>query len=182
VQVGVSRGHAAPGDRVMKEYDLVTIDFGVTVEGYASDLQRTMVLCARNVVPPRVLKLWETTYAAVEAAIAVMKPGVTGLEVDTAARSVVVDAGYPEFVHATGHPLGRAVHDVGPMLGPDWPGRYGGRVHQELRKGMVFTLEPAAANETEEGQERVGLEEDVLVTADGVEFLAPRQTELWTFE
>jgi Xaa-Pro aminopeptidase len=90
--------------------------------------------------------------------------------VDAAARQVVIDAGYPEFKHGLGHGLGRAVHDGGTMLGPRWP-CYGRNTEAVVEPGNVFTLElgvPTAAG-------LVGLEEDVLVTTAGCEFLSSQQ-------
>ncbi len=182
VQFATTRGHAAPGSATVSFGELACIDFGLSIDGYVSDLQRTMVICERDAIPDDVAGLWRTTRAAVDAAARRMRPGVTGLEVDAAARSVIHRSGYVDYIHATGHPLGYDVHDVGPMLGPNWPGRYGKRVHQELQESMVMTLEPAAAIEREDGLLRVGLEEDVVVRADGVEYLAPPQLEIWTYD
>lgn len=182
VQTGTTRGHAASGDRTIRRGDLVAVDFGVAQDGYVSDLQRTLFAGSRAEVPPELHALWETTRAAVGAATKILRPGVTGLEVDGAARSIVHRGGYTDYIHATGHPIGYVVHDVGPMLGPNWPGRYGNRVHQELTRDMVFAVEPAAAIEREDGLVRMGLEEDVVVRETGAEFLAPPQVDLWTLE
>jgi Xaa-Pro dipeptidase len=93
--------------------------------------------------------------------------------VDAAARATVVGAGYPEFKHGLGHGLGRAVHDGGTMLGPRWP-CYGRNVEAVVEAGNVFTLELGVPT----GAGFVGLEEDVLVTAAGCEFLSSRQRDL----
>jgi Xaa-Pro aminopeptidase len=179
VQFKTTRGHAAPGSRTVSYGEIVAVDFGVEIDGYRSDLQRTLVVTAEGKISPEIARLWDVTFRAVEAAAAVMRPGVPGETIDRAARGVVVEAGYPEYVHATGHPLGYETHDVGPILGPNWPGRYGGRVHQPVLEGMIFTLEPAAAQPTPEGDVRIGLEEDVVVRETGVEFLCPRQDRIW---
>jgi Xaa-Pro aminopeptidase len=182
VQAGTTRGHAAPGERVIGAGELVAVDFGIGIDGYVSDLQRSLFAGRRADIPHDLQHLWDTTHAAVQAAVRVMRPGVTGLEVDGAARAIIHRGGYADYIHATGHPLGYVVHDVGPMLGPNWPGRYGNRVHQEIERDMVFTVEPAAAAPKEEGLLRIGLEEDVVIRETGAEFLAPPQTELWTLE
>lgn len=182
VQFGIMRGHAAPGSGTVAFGQLVAVDFGVTVDGFASDLQRSLVATRDGVIPEHLASLWDIALRSVRAGAAAMRPGVTGLEVDEASRAVVREAGCPDYEHATGHPLGYAAHDVGPMLGPDWPGRYGRRVHERIESGMVFTLEPGAARATDEGPVRVGLEEDVVVRDDGVEYLAPPQTTLWTLD
>jgi Xaa-Pro aminopeptidase len=98
---------------------------------------------------------------------------VRGFEVDAAARRVVVEAGYPEFKHGLGHSLGRAVHDGGTMLGPRWP-CYGRNTEAVVEAGNVFTLELGVTT----GSGLVGLEEDVLVTAVGCEFLSSPQHDL----
>jgi Xaa-Pro aminopeptidase len=110
---------------------------------------------------------------AIEAAAAALKPGVQGYEIDTIAREVVVDAGYEEYKHALGHGLGRACHDGGTLLGPRWE-RYGKTPEGVVEAGNVFTLELGVA--TEAGY--VGVEEDVLVTESGCEFLSSFQREL----
>src|SRR5215470_16954556 len=101
-----------------------------------------------------------TVVRAIEAGAAALRPGARGFEVDAAARKVVVDAGYPEFKHGLGHGLGRAVHD-------------GRTVEAVIEAGNVFTLELSVP--TNSGI--VGLEEDVLVTAAGCEFISSRQDE-----
>ena len=87
---------------------------------------------------------------------------------------------YKGYPHAAGHPIGFAVHDVGPLLGPDWPERYGSTVWLKLEKDQTFAVEPTLyTNYAPAGGEiNVGIEEDVVVTADGVERLHPRQDEL----
>jgi Xaa-Pro aminopeptidase len=129
--------------------------------------------CVNNRVPEEVWRAFATVVRAIDAAAAVLRPGVRGHEVDAAARRVVVKAGYPEFKHGVGHGLGRAVHDGGTLLGPRWP-CYGRNTEAAVEAGNVFTLELGVA--TPAGH--VGLEEDVLVTERGVEFLSTPQREL----
>ena len=86
---------------------------------------------------------------------------------------MIVDGGYPEYMHAFGHGLGRACHDGGPLLGPRWE-RYGNTPDMQIEVGNIYTLELGVI--TSAGY--VGLEEDVLVTADGVVFLSKEQTEI----
>jgi Xaa-Pro aminopeptidase len=87
---------------------------------------------------------------------------VLGHEVDAAARQLVMAAGYPEFKYSLGHRLGRAVHDGGTLLGPRWP-CYGATPDRAVEAGNVFTLELGVPT----GAGFVGLEEDVVVTAQG---------------
>jgi Xaa-Pro aminopeptidase len=102
-----------------------------------------------------------------------LRPGVSGWEVDAAARSVITQAGYAEPEFALGHRLGQTAHDGGCLLGPRW-GRYGTRPEMKVDAGNVFTLEYALPSPAGP----IGLEEDVLVTSTGAEYLSRPQTEL----
>jgi Xaa-Pro aminopeptidase len=168
-------GHASPRDDLRVEPGhLVHVDLGVRLDGFCSDLQRMWyVRRAGEAAPPEdVRRAFATVVRAIEAGAAALRPGVLGHEVDAAARQRVTAAGYPEFKHGLGHGLGRAVHDGGTLLGPRWP-CYGTTTERAVEAGNVFTLElgvPTAAG-------FIGLEEDVLVTAQGCVFLSsfPRE-------
>jgi Xaa-Pro aminopeptidase len=171
-------GHARPStDIYVEPGHLVHIDLGVKVEGYCSDLQRMWYVRppGESAPPPGVRDAFAAVVRAIEAGATTLRPGVQGFEVDAAARQVIVAAGYPQFKHGLGHGLGRAVHDGGTMLGPRWP-CYGRTPEGVVEVGNVFTLELGVM--TEAGH--VGLEEDVLVTAGGCEFLSsfPREPVL----
>jgi Xaa-Pro dipeptidase len=184
VVVGPVRGHGGPSDRVIQPGDLVRIDFGITHRGYSTDIQRTAyVLRPGETAPPaEIQKMWDTCRAATDAAIAAMRPGITGNAVDTVARKVLTDAGYEGYPHAAGHAIGFDVHDVGPLLGPNWPERYGSTVFLKLEKDQTFAVEPILYADYEGEEINIGLEEDVVVTADGVERLHPRLDDLLLIE
>ena len=103
-----------------------------------------------------------------------MKPGAVGQDLDRIARETITSAGYPAYPYATGHQLGRLAHDGGTLMGPAWE-RYGESPFGRLEPGQVYTVEPGMMVE---GCGYMGIEEDVLVTEDGAEFLGPPQTEI----
>jgi Xaa-Pro aminopeptidase len=169
-------GHTYPSEAVRVEpAHLVHIDLGVRRDDYCSDLQRMWYVRrpGESGPPADVQRAFSTVVRAIDAGAAALRPGAKGFEVDAAARKVVLEAGYPEFKHGLGHGLGRAVHDGGTLLGPRWP-CYGRNVEGVVEAGNVFTLELGVPT----GCGLVGLEEDVLVTAAGCEFLSSRQRDL----
>jgi Xaa-Pro aminopeptidase len=94
--------------------------------------------------------------------------------VDEVARDFVVDNGYPEYMHALGHLLGRAAHDGATVLGPRWE-RYRGICELPVEAGNIFTLE---LHVVVPQRGMMSLEEDVLVTDTGVEYLSTPQNRL----
>lgn len=168
--------HRGPGDAVIEPGDLVIIDFSVDVEGYVSDIARTVYFLrpGEDTPPPDVTDAFSAVYGAIECARSALKPGVQGYQVDAAARSYLLDHGYPEITHATGHQIGRAVHDGGVLLGPRWP-RYGSAPFGLIEEGMVFTIEPTII---EEGKPSFIVEDNWIVRDGGVEPLSRRQDHL----
>jgi Xaa-Pro aminopeptidase len=169
-------GHAGPTGLVVEAGHLVHFDFGLCRDGYCSDIQRVLYVRrpGESEAPAAVRQGFETVVAAIQAAVAVMKPGIRGHEVDAVARQVVVDAGYPEYKYATGHQVGRAAHDGGGTLAPLWE-RYGDTPRLPLEAGQIYAVEPGLMVE---GYGYVGIEENVLVTEEGTIFLSEPQREL----
>lgn len=169
-------GHAAPTDIVIERGHLLHFDFGVRQEDYCSDIQRMVYLLrpGETEPPAEVRKGFEIIVHAIQETVKTMKPGMKGAEVDAIARGIVTGAGYPEYQYGTGHQLGRNAHDGGAMLGPRWE-RYGNSPEMMLEPGHVYTVEPGLAVP---GYGYVGIEEDVLVTTTGAQFLSTPQTEL----
>jgi len=169
-------GHAAPGPYKTARGQLLQMDFGVRQAGFCSDIQRMWYFLdeGETQAPPDVQRAFKAVRSAILAAARVLKPGAMGWEVDKAARSMIVKAGYPEYAHATGHQLGRTSHDGSTILGPRWE-RYGQTPYGIVEAGNVFTLE-LGVRVPNRGY--VGLEEDVVVTSRGIEWLTKPQTEL----
>ena len=168
-------GHAGPTDIAMRPGDLIHLDFGIAYDGYRADLQRMWYLRseADPEPPSSVRRAFQACVDAIEAGRHVLKAGAQGWVVDAAARQWLTDAGYPEYKHALGHSVGLATHDGGPLLGPRWP-RYGDSPEQPIQPSSVYTLELGVP--TERGY--IGLEDEVLVTASGAEYISPAQKEL----
>ncbi len=168
-------GHAMPGPIHLEPGQVVHLDFGVKLHAYSSDLQRCWYLLRPGETEPtaEVRRAFDTVVGAIQAAADYLRPGRIGADVDTVARQYLLDAGYPEFKHALGHQVGRAVHDGATLLGPRWP-RYGNTVEQPVREGEVYTLELGVMT----GQGLVSLEEMVVITPDGCRFLAEPQRVL----
>lgn len=173
----VGLAHRSPGDDRVQAGDLLILDHGLAHEGYHSDIARTIYFPrgGENEAPAAERAAFASAKQAIETAFAVMKPGVKGHEVDAAARQVHLDNGFPEISHATGHQIGRHVHDGGVILGPQWE-RYGDSPYGELEEGNVFTIEPTILMSP---QPSMLVEENVVVTATGAEWLSERQTSLW---
>jgi Xaa-Pro aminopeptidase len=172
-------GHGRPGDRVIEPGHLVHIDFGVRHGDYCTDQQRVWYCPAAGEagIPADAQRAFDSVARAIQAAAAGLRPGMRGWEVDAIGRRSITEAGYPEYPHALGHTVGRTTHDGGPLLGPRWE-RYGTTPDAPIAPGQVFTLELEASAPAG----LVGLEEEILVTADGCEFLSPPQTALMIIE
>jgi Xaa-Pro aminopeptidase len=168
--------HYAPTDRRVETGHLLNMDFGVKYQGYCSDLQRTFYVLEEREAepPPEVKKGFETLVDAIEHSRKAMKPGVQGIEIDAVARGRITAAGYAEFPHALGHQVGRFAHDGTALLGPAWE-KYARKPFARLEPGMVFTIEPRL---TVPGRGIATIEEMVVVTASGAEYLSSPQREL----
>jgi Xaa-Pro aminopeptidase len=170
-------GHSSPSELRIERGHLLHVDFGVSRDEYCSDLQRVWYFLddGETVPPADVTNAWAALWAAVDAGVEALKPGAVGWAVDAAARETLVEAGFPEPKYALGHQLGRAAHDGGTLLAPCWD-RYGSAPLGIVEEGNVYTLEYGVAVL---GRGYIGLEEDVLVTSVGVEWLSTPQRELW---
>lgn len=160
--------HYRAGARVLAAGDLVVLDFGGVMDGYCSDITRTVAIGPPGTEARRV---YGAVLRAQQAAIDAVGPGRTAESVDAAARNVLTEEGLGEaFGHGTGHGLGLDVHEA-PRVGRPQPGL----TPVELKPGMVLTVEPGAYLP---GWGGVRIEDDVLVTADGHEVLTNVPREL----
>ncbi|RPJ17207.1 MAG: aminopeptidase P family protein, partial [Chloroflexi bacterium] len=169
-------GHSGPTSLKVDRGHIIHFDFGVKYEGYCSDMQRIAYVLreGETEAPPEVQRGFLTIRTAIEKSRAAMKPGVTGNSIDVISREIVTDAGYPEYPYALGHQLGRVAHDGGALLGPLWE-KYGDSPNQKLEAGQVFTIEPGLAVPN---YGYIGLEEDVVMTNKGAEYIGEPQRDI----
>ncbi len=144
--------HAKPSPRIIQSGEPIIIDIGARVEGYSSDLSRTICLGTPG---STFNKVYDTVLGAQLTAMAIIKEGMTGEEADSIARVIIEETGYGEaFGHGLGHGIGLASHEL-PRLGPNSTER--------LVDGMVFTVEPGIYL-TGWGGVRI---EDIVIMEDG---------------
>ena len=158
--------HARPSDRPIGRGELVVIDFGCIVDGYCSDMTRTVSVGDPG---PEATAIWDTVLASQQAGRAAVAPGVECAAVDGASRDVIDDAGYGEwFVHSTGHGVGLEIHEA-PRVARTTTGT--------LAPGYVVTVEPGVYLP---GVGGVRIEDTLVVTTDGAVALTefPKQLVL----
>jgi Xaa-Pro aminopeptidase len=153
--------HARAGQRRIEAGDLVVLDFGGVLDGYCTDMSRTVVA---GLAGGRERRVIEQVIEAQRVAFTAVRPGVAPESVDAAARGVLAGHGIADaFTHGTGHGIGLEVHEA-PRVSRGRPGH----AEPPLEAGMVLTLEPGAYFS---GWGGVRIEDDVLVTNDGAEWL-----------
>lgn len=170
-------GHGPPTTDIrIQPGHLVHMDFGVRQDGYCSDLQRMWYVrrAGESDAPSPLHNACDAVARTIREGAKALKPGVQGWEVDRRAREVIAESGYPEYQHAFGHQLGRSAHDGSTLLGPRWE-RYGDTPYGIVEPGQVYTLELGVM--TDAGM--LALEEDVIVTETGCDFLEEPQSALW---
>ncbi len=169
--------HSAPTGNVLKPGHIFNIDFGVKVDKYCSDLQRTWYILrpGEKQAPGEVQKGFAVLLESIRLSFSALKPGVRGVDIDQIARAYIVSQGYEEYPHALGHQVGRYAHDGGALLAPAWE-RYGNLPFMPLEKDQVFTIEPRIYIK-DFGVATV--EEMAVITANGAEYLSQPQRELY---
>ncbi len=152
-----ARAHAVPTDRKLAQGDVVLIDAGAKVEGYCSDMTRTVVFGEPT---RKFIEVYKTVHRAQHAAMGAIAPGAVAAEVDAQAREVIDSSPYEgSFGHSLGHGVGLEVHE-GPKLGK--------ASEEVLAAGQVVTNEPGIYLP---GWGGIRLEELVLVTEQGAQLL-----------
>jgi len=150
--------HYRPGEALVQRDQPLIFDWGASYRGYRSDLTRTLLV---GHVSEKIRRVYRVVLDAQAAAIRFLRPGVTTLQADRVARDIIDRAGFGKnFGHGLGHGLGREIHELPAMR------KNGGE--EELRPGMVLTVEPAIYLPGEGG---VRVEDDVLITHSGCEVL-----------
>ena len=119
--------------------------------------------------------IFKVIFESVTKAADTLKPGLTGFDIDTIARSHITGHGYDEYPHALGHQIGRTAHDGGGLLAPKWE-RYGTLPDQVIEENQLYTIEPRL---TIKDYGVATIEEIVVVTEDGCRFLSDRQEEIF---
>ena len=159
--------HARPSARRLEANELLLIDMGATLDGYASDMTR---MAFAGSPPRRIQQMYKAVLEAQQAAIYTVRPGIGASKVDAAARNVLKQYKLEKtFIHSTGHGLGLEIHE---------PPRLGKKENIKLAAGMTITIEPGAYIE---GVGGIRIEDTVLVTQSGCEILTPTPKELITF-
>jgi Xaa-Pro dipeptidase len=156
--------HHENGDRAFQEGDMIVLDGGAIHHGYVSDITRTVALGEPG---EKAREVYELVRRANEAAREASRPGLSGKEIDAAAREVIEEGGYgPRFLHRTGHGLGLEIHEP-PFIAVD--------NDQPLPSGATFTIEPGVYLSGEFG---VRVEDMVALTEDGSQTLTTLNREL----
>jgi Xaa-Pro aminopeptidase len=150
-----ARPHSRAGDRVIEAGELVVIDTGCRLDGYVSDYTRTL---ATGELDDEMREAYDVVRAAQQAGLDAIRPGVTGVEADAAARDTIEGSDFAgTFGHGLGHGLGLDLHEA-PRLSTESP--------DTLAVGNVVTVEPGVYLP---GRFGIRIEDDVVVTGDGIE-------------
>lgn len=159
-----SRPHARAGDRKIGAGELVVVDAGCTIDGYASDYTRTF---ATGPLDAEAAAAYAVVQAAQAAALGAIRGGLPALEADAVARRVVEESAFAgTFGHGLGHGLGLDVHEL-PRMSTE--------TSDVLEPGNVVTVEPGVYVD---GRFGVRIEDDVVVTTDGIENLTGLRKDL----
>ena len=173
-------GHSCPDDRILKPGDTIYMDFGIQIHlrdgrKYSSDIQRMgYAMTAQDKktrsIPEDIRKVFRVLYEAVDLGIKNLKPDIMGYEIDSLVRNYIIENNYPNYNHATGHPIGELAHNPGTSISP----KGHKRASMKIRENGVYTIEPRI--QIPNGG---SIEEMVLVTPTGGVTLCQRQSRLY---
>lgn len=156
--------HGVASDKLIRNNELITFDFGCKYKNYCSDITRTVAI---GEIEPELLKIYDTVLKANLLGLETVKAGMSGKEVDQVVRQFIYDEGYKgHFEHGLGHSLGIDVHE-NPRLRYD--------LDHQLQVGNIVTIEPGIYVE---GLGGVRIEDDVLLLEDGIEILTKFNKDL----
>lgn len=182
VNSGPDRGHSHATNKVIMPGDVIQIDFGIKVHNrWVTDIQRFAYVLqpGETEAPDHIMHYWKSGKAGNRAALAAMKPGVKGVEVDRAQRVLMEQAGSEHVMWSTGHPVGYVAHDIGPNLGGSQASHVRPASNKILKEGMTFAFDGFHAWKLEDGQiKTISVEEMAVVTKNGADYLIAPQEDL----
>ncbi len=156
--------HGVPSDKKIAHGDFITMDYGAVVDGYHSDMTRTVAV---GEVSSKQIEVYETVLSAQKKGLEVLRAGISGFDADKAARDIIAQAGFGEFFgHGTGHGVGLQIHES-PRLSP--------KSKHILETGDVVTVEPGIYIPDNFG---VRIEDMAIITENGFENLTKTQKTL----
>lgn len=174
---GTDRGHSHATDRVIRAGDVIQTDFGIRVfDTWVTDIQRFAYVLKPNETqaPKDIAYYWESAKQGRQAAFNAMRPGATGTEVDAAQRAVMTATNSKHVMWSTGHPVGYVAHDSGPSLSST--NENGAK---QLKAGMTFAFDGFHSWIMDDGKPKtISVEEMVVITEKGAEYLIPPQQNL----
>lgn len=182
VNSGRDRGHSHATDKVIQRGDVIQTDFGIKVHNmWVTDIQRFAYVLkdGETKAPEDIQHYWDSAKRGNRVAMQAMKPGVKGIDVDRAQREVMEEAGSAYVMWSTGHPVGYVAHDVGPNLGGSQATHVRPDSNKTLKEGMTFAFDGFHSWELPDGEMKtISVEEMVVITKEGAEYLTPPQEEL----
>lgn len=181
VNSGPDRGHSHATEKVIMPGDVIQTDFGIKLyDRWVSDIQRFAYVLkeGETEAPEDIQFYWESAKAGNRAAFEAMKPGALGVDVDAAQRELMEENGSEYVMWSTGHPVGYVAHDTGPNLGGSQSNTPLPAALKPLKPGMVFAFDGFHSWAlTDSTYKTISVEEMVVITEDGAEFLIPPQEE-----
>ncbi len=182
VNSGKDRGHSHATDKVIRRGDVIQTDFGIKVhDRWVTDIQRFAYVLKEGETraPKDIQHYWESAKRGNRVAKEAMRPGVKGIEVDRAQREVMETAGSAYVMWSTGHPVGYVAHDVGPNLGGSQATQVRPDSNRLLKEGMTFAFDGFHSWKQPNGEMKtISVEEMVVITKEGAEYLTAPQEEL----